>query len=587
MAKILFFAPHAGIWEHAFPEALVAESIGQSAHKIRYVTCDGLFQEYCVVMASAGLQPGSPVEARERVCRACRRNRETLREGFKFESIDLSGMLALEDQVEIEHVLSSVTRDNFTALEIDGVAIGRLAAYEFLLHHKKSDLHFSEHEWKHYLICLKASLGSFFSSRKILSREQPDFIVVYNAMYSVNAVCVALAKQRGITPYFLHAGINYAHMLETLFFGKGVTFDFLKDLRRHWERYRDVPCDAKSIARVADHFLVLLRGHSVFAYSAPKAKAQLSVRERFKVAQSQKLLVATLCSYDERFAAEVSGHLPEYNKLLFSTQIEWVHALIDECKRRPDWYLLIRVHPREFPNKREQVKSEHARRLEAILRDLPENVAINWPTDQISIYDLAEEADVFLNSWSSAGKEMALLGIPVVLYSSELPLYPPDLNYVGETRADYFRKIDQALADGWSAERIRRAFRWYVLEHVRSVLNISESFKKKDFTPSGWGSRILAKIDRILRPNRKQRSDCQSRAAVLRCKDVINSMLETGASMPLDAHEPRDAEVVGLDQETAALKAELGRICRALYGDLSTLAGSSRLRDRLTAFIEH
>ena len=29
--KILFFAPHAGIWVHAFPEALIAESLAKAA----------------------------------------------------------------------------------------------------------------------------------------------------------------------------------------------------------------------------------------------------------------------------------------------------------------------------------------------------------------------------------------------------------------------------------------------------------------------------------------------------------------------------------------------------------------------------
>ena len=37
--KILVFAPHSAIWLHAFPEALIVESLAQEGHEIIYITC--------------------------------------------------------------------------------------------------------------------------------------------------------------------------------------------------------------------------------------------------------------------------------------------------------------------------------------------------------------------------------------------------------------------------------------------------------------------------------------------------------------------------------------------------------------------
>ena len=133
-----------------------------------------------------------------------------------------------------------------------------------------------------------------------------------------------------------------------------------------------------------------------------------------------------------------------------------IRALIGYVEGKENLALIIRVHPREFPNKREGVLSEHARILQAVLAGLPPNVKVNWPTDHVSLYDLANIADVFANGWSTAGKEMAWLGLPVVLYSNDLTLYPPSLNYVGTTKPEYFRQIEQALNDGWDPERIRK-----------------------------------------------------------------------------------------------------------------------------------
>jgi len=57
---ILLFAPHSAIWVHAFPEALIAESLEQGNHRIVYVTCSGEFHNYCVCMSAYGLDQNSP-----------------------------------------------------------------------------------------------------------------------------------------------------------------------------------------------------------------------------------------------------------------------------------------------------------------------------------------------------------------------------------------------------------------------------------------------------------------------------------------------------------------------------------------------
>jgi hypothetical protein len=139
-----------------------------------------------------------------------------------------------------------------------------------------------------------------------------------------------------------------------------------------------------------------------------------------------------------------------YAKPLFATQLEWIQALISFVESRQDLYLLVRVHPREFTNKREGKHSQHAELLKKSLNDLPKNVAINWPSDGISMYNLAEQTDVFLNAWSSVGKEMSLLGIPVVFYSRELAFYPAEINYLGSSLGEYFHEIDLAIKDGWN-----------------------------------------------------------------------------------------------------------------------------------------
>src|SRR5262249_35151292 len=55
--KMLFFAPHSAIWQHAFPEALAAEALQQRGHQVVYVTCGERFRTYCVAMSAHGVKP--------------------------------------------------------------------------------------------------------------------------------------------------------------------------------------------------------------------------------------------------------------------------------------------------------------------------------------------------------------------------------------------------------------------------------------------------------------------------------------------------------------------------------------------------
>ena len=138
--------------------------------------------------------------------------------------------------------------------------------------------------------------------------------------------------------------------------------------------------------------------------------------------------------------------------------------------------------------------------LERELSNLPANVRVNWPSDQLSLYAIAEHADVFLNAWSSAGKEMALLGLPVVVYCPAMLLYPADLNYVGVTRDSYFDAIETALREGWSFQRVRRAYRWCVLEYVRAVADIGDGFDFSEAQPSTAWRRARNLLFHLSRP---------------------------------------------------------------------------------------
>lgn len=589
MGKVLFFAPHSGIWVHAFPEALVAETLVKHGHELIYITCGQVFSKQCVVMDAARVGWQSEGHQREDICRQCVASRDLLRREFRLGGYDLEHVLDAEDHHQVEDILEQTTPENFPHLVVDQVPVGKLATYELLLRHKKLSLALNDSEWEEYQISLRYVLLSLFGARKILERERPDHIVVYNSLYSVNRTICMLGERRGIPHYFLHAGGNLAHRLQSLMFGQDYTFRYVKRLIEKWPEFQQRPCPPEVMRQITDHFLVLLGGSSAFTFSSGAGKSPQDLSRFFGVAASQQVLVATMSSYDERFAAEVVGALPSDYSQLFPRQVDWIRALVKWVSTRPDLFLIVRVHPREFPGTmRSGGKSEHARLLEQLFATLPSNVRVNWPTDEVSIYDLADIADVFLNAWSTAGKEMSLLGLPVVIYSPELVFYPSDLNYVGTTEKDYFAQIERALTDGWSLEHVRMTYRWLAVEYRYGVIDIQDGYPpKKHVNPPNrsFGKYILHRLRRKFDPNFDQRGDCRRRPNVLAGGNDIDALLRGNLETPLDLAARTQASEMTLDLEDRMLRYEITRIAQALFESQRSSLGGNLAR-RLQALGE-
>jgi len=563
--KFLFFSLHADLWGHAFPEALVAETLAKAGHDIVYVGCGGSLDEFCVPMSAHGMTMHTPAAERGKVCAEFRKRDELIRSNFGLRGPHLSDLLDDEMRQETDRILAMTDRRSLIDLEVDGVAVGRAALYQLMLRRKRLDTDLTDDEFVEYLVELRHAVFALLAGRKLIEREAPDVVVVYNALYSVNRVVCQLAERRGIPQYFMHAGGNLSNRLQTLWIGRGDTFSFFPHLVRKWPEFAELPCSAADLRLITEHFLELLRGRSAFVYSRPKSAGYADARAVFGVRPDQKLLVATLGSYDEERAAEIVGARVHLKPPLFATQIEWVRSLADYVKTRRDLFLVLRVHPREFPNKREGVLSHHARQLQETFSDLPANVAVNWPDQAISMYDLADQTDVFLNSWSSVGKEMALLGIPVVLYAPELAFYPADLGYWGTTLPDYFAAVDRALMDGWKFDRVRRAYRWYVFELARAAVDLGDRYPKRDGPRRSFRQRLVEQIDRRVLPGFEQTWDCATRGSASRSAEQICALFESLSTTVIEI-EPPDNQHAGAEQaEEFALRREMLKLANALF----------------------
>ena len=492
--NILIFSPYSGIWVHSMPEIVVARELLNAGNKVHIIRCDGILKKYCPAMTAYGLSYNSSDKKKAKICSSCKDARELLDDYSGVSTTFLEDHLSSDDSIDIETILNSVNLGNFERFRIDDLPIGKFACYEILLNHKISDVMQLEHIWQEYIENLRQCIITYRAVSKFLLTNKIDRVVVYNSLYSLNRTTVKCAEKFEIPWSTIHGGKNTEDMLQTLTVNSSDSHDLLLARSDEWYEWQDVPLNSGEIISVKKNLEYLFGAKSAFSYSTSKKSiTPVILRNKYNIDKKTKVLLCILSSADERFAADVVESLDfqmtSIDSSIFSNTYEWISYLIKFTEKHQEFHLIIRVHPREFPNHRESVQSTRGIELLQLSKKQHERVSWNLPSDETSLYDLAEITDVVLNGTSTAGIELMALGLPVVIFDSDkLFSYPREFNYVGESLDDYENAILKATEDGWSLKNSINAFRY------RSFLFNVATLSLRDIVPS----RTTWSMDRII-----------------------------------------------------------------------------------------
>ena len=349
--------------------------------------------------------------------------------------------------------------------------------YETLLAYKKSDLKFSDLEKKNYLDDLRGCLISLFAFKKFLNNKNYYGIFLYNSNYGKNRTIKLFAEKLKIKVFSVHAGGNIANRLQTLM----IT---LKDQNEHdfylkkkvWVDYKDVSLNKYDIKNITNHYEALLKSKSAFVYSSA-VKKKFNFREYYNIEKEKKILLIILSSPDETISAKLIG-LRTSSQKMFRDTIEWIRFLIKNYSNRKDVVLIIRPHPREFPNKRDGVLSDNGIKLSLFFNKIKKNknIIINLPADNVSIYNLIPYCDSVLTMGSTTTIETTLLGIPCVTMSKNFVAFPNELTDVALNKKQYIKLVDSSIDKKFNLNLSKKTFKWMVLTKHRSTLNFSNLF---------------------------------------------------------------------------------------------------------------
>ncbi|HVR61117.1 MAG TPA: hypothetical protein VMU50_04420 [Polyangia bacterium] len=544
-SPIIFFTPEAQVVPHLAAQCVIARALQDQGYDVKLTFCPGIYAR-CPVMDMLLLPAEIPSERRKKVCQECGQHGKEIVAAYGLPSVSLADHLGHQEVLELTELTRSFPTD-LRDFSYDGIEFGKIALHDLVLATKvyRYDAMSAENRvwWGKYTA---AAVLSYMVATRLLRDVNAGAVVTYQD-YGILLAARLAAERLGIPAYTTHAAWHRPVDRRNIVIVPEIEFRSSYNASLRWPEWRSLALGPDDVVEVADDLLTKFGAAAGHVYSLPKTSDVQNLRSTLNLSPEKKLVIAYTSSLDEYTASvmlkSVFGIPVGGGQQPFTDQLDWLQKLITHFDGRDDAQLVIRVHPREAANKRDNRSSEHLEQLRAAFSGTYRNCRIVWPQDKISSYDLGELASLVLTSWSSMGLEMARLGVPVLAAFKDYFVWPHEafLEWA-PTPPDYFRKLDQLLRQPPGFESLKLAYRWYHQYALGRTVNFSDIYPRSDFEglPAYKTPQAAATLKEI----------------IVDGKDVIDINLERRRQ----AQSP-DAPAL----EDLALKAQLRRLVHFLY----------------------
>jgi hypothetical protein len=445
---------------------VIGEMIRGLGHEVVDLSCSGFGISACPALEYRYGKMVVSGKEMERICKQCRSTSQALMGKVKDSLIHIEDFIESDEYAKCRAKSKNLLVQPRSALTPRELNLISNASYEILLRHKFQNGVVPEshhHELENALyVCMLAEISI---RRLIKALPKFDRVVVNNSLRGLNRTITNTLIADGIKPIYINSGANVAHQVSQVMIFNSEEAMMNWGSSPGWQKVKSNDAEIPRVQLIKDHFESLFSAQSNFVYSvSSKRLSSDTIYQRLKLSRDRTTFLATLSSNDERSSAKAVGAIDflDGRFTLFENQIEWIKFLVNEFRLRPNIQLIIRVHPREFPNKRESIMSQHAIELLRELEKLPSNVSVNWPSDELSLYDLVQVVDVGLVATSTTGLQLATLGIPIGIHNFALLMgYTTDVGTTIDSISSYQAFLDSADDHKWSVENVITGLKWH------------------------------------------------------------------------------------------------------------------------------
>jgi hypothetical protein len=244
-------------------------------------------------------------------------------------------------------------------------------------------------------------------TKKVISNffiKNPDFeIVISNhAIYIPQGIIASVAKKykKKIVSYttgYRKCSFIFSH-------DDSYHFTMMSEPTKEWE---EINLDKKKEAKIIDYLISRRYGTNdwIYYFDKPKFKIDDILKKKGIDIAKPIILMAPNIIWDANLI---------YPDNIFSNMLDWIFKTIDHFMARKDLQLIIRAHPGETNYDRisnQRVKEEILKKYS----NIPENIHIIGPEENISTYALADLSNSLLMYASKVGMEFSPFGMNVIV----------------------------------------------------------------------------------------------------------------------------------------------------------------------------
>jgi hypothetical protein len=424
----LFFSPFADIDHHINLEKLVLSEFKQATSSdVRMVVCDGVLRSWCTCFSALGFTARTSGVERMLACMSCKhasKNRQM--QGVEY--LELSDFLRSDDYLEWNRHAKLLNSSTWRDFAVEGVSLGRFAAYETILQFKKSD--FSDPQvWSRYLAELKSCFLAYKAAVRINEEVSPTAVACHSFQYGVNRSFLEPFRKAEVPSFhFVNDGQIDSRAFSALFL-KASEEEFVETVGNLSPHVME-KMTSTGLRVVLRQIQDWMDSRSPWTFSLPRSRKRAKdVREILNIDKERKCILVLTSSPDELLALEECGftNIEDENSSIDGV---FLHSVLELARMSPQLTWIVRLHPRLYGGVRTDQRSPWLDEMFELLLGAPSNVVVNSSDDELSLYDVALITDVVVNQRSTSGLEMALLGFPVAhIHGEKMRSYPADVGF--------------------------------------------------------------------------------------------------------------------------------------------------------------
>lgn len=422
--RILFYTPRA--WTtHTFFEHFLAIALSFRGAECLFATCAA----HLPVCNMSRVHTAHPFAM---PCSHCITYQNDLLSRSGFPNFPTSQFLSSEMKDHARQVINRLADEELEGFTYGDLPLGKMvkiSVRSFLL---IDDIRYHPMSMQVYREFLYGAILITDATRQLLTEQKPDLIFLVNGLFFEERIMMAQAAKRAIPV------VNYekGFLINTFIVARGKIACYY-DLSDHWEAQASTPL-TPSQETWLDGYLAGRRKdeQSLIKYWPTVEERVAVIRDQLDLKEETKVIAL--------FPNIVWDSAVQERGTIFESLTEWVYEMIRFFEHRPDYQLVIRLHPAEVRLKNQETIERLHNRINTAFPSLPPNVSVILSESAISSYRLIELAHAVLVYTSTVGLEAALEGKPVVTAARTHYQYK-DFTFDCETRSEYFSLLQKIL----------------------------------------------------------------------------------------------------------------------------------------------